>query len=29
VLGYYGLICMTIKAFGVPIPEGGKGPFEA
>jgi 4-carboxymuconolactone decarboxylase len=29
VLGYYGLICMTIKAFGVPIPDGGKEPFEA
>jgi 4-carboxymuconolactone decarboxylase len=29
VLGYYGLICMTIKAFGVPIPVGGVEPFEA
>ena len=27
VIGYYGLICMTINAFGVPIPEGGAEPF--
>ena len=27
IVGYYGLICMTIKAFGVPIPEGGTEPF--
>lgn len=28
VIGYYTLICMTIKAFLVPIPDGAKGPFE-
>ena len=27
IIGYYGLICMTINAFGVPIPEGGAEPF--
>ncbi len=27
VLGYYGLICMTIKAFAVPVPEGSDEPF--
>jgi 4-carboxymuconolactone decarboxylase len=27
-LGYYGLISMTINAFDVPIPQGGKNPFE-
>ncbi len=27
VLGYYGLICMTINAFGVPVPEGAAEPF--
>ena len=27
VLGYYGLISMTIKAFGVPIPPGAAEPF--
>jgi 4-carboxymuconolactone decarboxylase len=27
VLGYYGLISMTIKAFGVPVPEGEPEPF--
>ena len=26
-LGYYGLISMTIKAFGVPLPEGAAEPF--
>lgn len=26
-LGYYGLICMTIKAFGVPVPAGDAEPF--
>ena len=29
VLGYYGLICMTINAFGVPVPPGEAEPFEA
>ncbi|HLW91562.1 MAG TPA: carboxymuconolactone decarboxylase family protein [Roseiarcus sp.] len=28
VLGYYGLISMTINAFEVPIPAPGKDPFE-
>ncbi len=28
VLGYYGLICMTINAFGVPVPAGEAEPFE-
>ena len=28
VIGYYGLICATIKAFGVPVPEGDAEPFE-
>jgi 4-carboxymuconolactone decarboxylase len=27
VLGYYGLISMTIKAFNVPVPEGAAEPF--
>jgi 4-carboxymuconolactone decarboxylase len=27
VLGYYGLISMTIKAFGVPVPDGEAEPF--
>lgn len=27
VLGYYGLICMTIKAFEVPVPVGEAEPF--
>ena len=27
VLGYYGLISMTIKAFGVPVPAGATEPF--
>lgn len=27
ILGYYGLISMTIVAFEVPIPDGGKEPF--
>jgi 4-carboxymuconolactone decarboxylase len=27
ILGYYGLICMTIKAFQVPVPPGEKEPF--
>ncbi len=27
IIGYYGLICMTINAFGVPVPEGQKEPF--
>ncbi len=27
VLGYYGLISMTIKAFGVPVPAGETEPF--
>ena len=27
VLGYYGLICMTIKAFEVPVPPGTAEPF--
>lgn len=27
ILGYYGLISMTIKAFEVPVPEGEKEPF--
>jgi 4-carboxymuconolactone decarboxylase len=26
-LGYYGLISMTIKAFEVPIPKGSEEPF--
>jgi 4-carboxymuconolactone decarboxylase len=28
VLGYYGLISMTIKAFEVPVPPGEQEPFE-
>ena len=28
ILGYYGLISMTINAFDVPIPEREKNPFE-
>jgi 4-carboxymuconolactone decarboxylase len=28
ILGYYGLISMTINAFEVPIPKSGKNPFE-
>jgi 4-carboxymuconolactone decarboxylase len=28
ILGYYGLVSMTINAFGVPIPEGANEPFE-
>jgi 4-carboxymuconolactone decarboxylase len=27
ILGYYGLICMTIVAFEVPLPEGAPEPF--
>ena len=27
VLGYYGLICMTINAFGVQLPAGEADPF--
>ncbi len=27
ILGYYGLISMTIKAFEVPVPEGSEEPF--
>ena len=27
IIGYYGLICMTIKAFGVPVPDGAAEPF--
>ncbi|TDR89677.1 carboxymuconolactone decarboxylase family protein [Enterovirga rhinocerotis] len=27
ILGYYGLISMTINAFEVPVPEGAKEPF--
>jgi len=27
VLGYYGLISMTINAFDVPLPPGAKEPF--
>ena len=27
ILGYYGLISMTIKAFGVPVPAGSAEPF--
>jgi 4-carboxymuconolactone decarboxylase len=27
ILGYYGLISMTIKAFEVPVPDGEKEPF--
>ena len=27
ILGYYGLICMTINAFGVPVPTGVAEPF--
>lgn len=29
VLGYYGLISMTINAFEVPLPEGAPDPFRA
>lgn len=28
ILGYYGLISMTIKAFRVAVPEGAQDPFE-
>ncbi len=28
IIGYYGLICMTINAFGVPVPEGQTEPFR-
>jgi 4-carboxymuconolactone decarboxylase len=28
IIGYYGLICATIKAFGVPVPAGETEPFE-
>jgi 4-carboxymuconolactone decarboxylase len=28
ILGYYGLISMTIKAFEVPLPEGTPDPFS-
>jgi 4-carboxymuconolactone decarboxylase len=27
ILGYYGLISMTIVAFEVPLPEGAREPF--
>ena len=27
ILGYYGLICLTINAFEVPVPEGAPEPF--
>lgn len=27
ILGYYTLICMTINAFNVPLPEGAEDPF--
>ncbi|OYW09888.1 MAG: 4-carboxymuconolactone decarboxylase, partial [Acidiphilium sp. 37-67-22] len=27
ILGYYGLISMTIKAFRVPVPDGESEPF--
>jgi 4-carboxymuconolactone decarboxylase len=27
ILGYYGLICLTINAFEVPVPEGAPKPF--
>ena len=27
ILGYYGLISMTIKAFTIPVPGGGEDPF--
>jgi 4-carboxymuconolactone decarboxylase len=29
ILGYYTLICMTINAFNVPLPEGAQDPFSA
>lgn len=29
ILGYYCLICMTINAFVIPVPEGQPEPFEA
>lgn len=29
ILGYYGLISMTINAFAVPLPEGAPDPFPA
>jgi 4-carboxymuconolactone decarboxylase len=29
ILGYYGLICMTIRAFHVPVPPGQNEPFGA
>ncbi|WP_298464190.1 carboxymuconolactone decarboxylase family protein [uncultured Erythrobacter sp.] len=29
ILGYYGLISMTIKAFEVPVPEGSAEPFAS
>ena len=28
ILGYYTLICMTINAFNVPLPEGAQDPFS-
>jgi 4-carboxymuconolactone decarboxylase len=27
VLGYYGLISMTINAFEIPLPDGSQDPF--
>lgn len=27
IIGYYGLICLTINAFHVPVPEGSEEPF--
>ena len=29
ILGYYGLISMTIRAFNIPVPSGGEDPFCA
>lgn len=29
ILGYYGLISMTIKAFELPVPDGHEEPFES
>lgn len=29
ILGYYSLICMTINAFQVPVPQGTAEPFES
>jgi len=28
IIGYYGLICITINGFGVPVPPGSPHPFE-